>query len=151
VLTFTNREEQTMSPDPAIVEALGSTDLFRSLDKRALNRVANATKTVHHEVGKALTTEGRSGIAFHLILDGTATVTVGDRPGRQLGKGDYFGEISMIDGKARSATVTIDTPLTTAAITAWDFRPLLDEEPTMTKALLLAMCERLRSSERASA
>ncbi len=65
-----------MSPDPAIVEALGSTDLFSSLDRRALNKVANAMKTSHHDAGKDLTQQGKDGIAFHLILEGTATVTV---------------------------------------------------------------------------
>lgn len=138
-----------MSPDPAIVEALGSTDLFSSLDRRALNKVAQATKVTHHEPGKDLAEQGQDGIAFHLIMEGTATVTVQGRASHQLGKGDYFGDISMIDGKPRSATVTVDTPLTTAALTAWEFRPLLDEEPGVAKALLLAMCGRLRNSESA--
>ena len=46
----------------------------------------------------------------------------------------------MIDGEPRSATVTVDTPLTTAALTSWEFRPLLDEEPALAQALLLALC-----------
>jgi CRP/FNR family cyclic AMP-dependent transcriptional regulator len=136
-----------MSPDPAIVEALGSTDLFSSLDRRALNKVANSMKTSHHDAGKDLTQQGKEGIAFHLILDGTATVTVDGHGTHKIGKGDYFGEISMIDGEPRSATVTVDTPMTTAALTAWEFRPLLDEEPSIAKGLLLAMCQRLRRSE----
>lgn len=139
-----------MAPDPAIIEALGSTDLFSSLDRRALNRVADSMRTVHHEAGKTLATQGESGIAFHLILDGTATVTVEGRPTHQIGKGDYFGEISMIDGEPRSATVVVDAPLTTAALTAWEFRPLLDEEPSVARALLLHLCRRLRSSESAA-
>jgi CRP/FNR family transcriptional regulator, cyclic AMP receptor protein len=139
-----------MAPDPAIIEALGSTDLFSSLDKRALSRLAASMRTVPHEAGKTLATQGEGGIAFHLILDGTATVTVEGRPAHQLGKGDYFGEISMIDGQPRSATVAADGPLTTAALTAWEFRPLLDEEPSVARALLLHLCKRLRSSEAAA-
>ena len=50
-----------MSSDPAIVEALGSTDLFGSLDRRALKRVAGATKTVHHKAGKTLARQGEGG------------------------------------------------------------------------------------------
>jgi CRP/FNR family transcriptional regulator, cyclic AMP receptor protein len=137
-----------MSPDPEIVEALGSTDLFGSLNARHLKRVADAMKVSRHEAGKALTRQGEDGIAFHLILEGTATVTVEGHPGHQIGKGDYFGEISMIDGQPRSATVTVDTPLTTAALTSWEFRPLLDEEPALAQALLLALCRRLRASEK---
>ena len=137
-----------MPPDPAIIDALGATDLFRSLDRRALNKVAGAVKTTEHDAGKVLTTQGRDGVAFHLILEGTATVSVDGRPGRQIGKGAYFGEISMIDGEPRSATVTADEPLKTAALTAWEFRPLLDDEPSIAKALLLVMCGRLRQAER---
>ena len=131
----------------AVVEALGSTDLFGPLPRRALHRVAEATSTVHHDAGKQLATQGQEGVAFHLIVEGTATVTVGGRPGHQLGKGDYFGEIALIDGEPRSATVTVDSPMTTIALTTWDFRPLLDEEPSIAKALLLAMCARIRRSE----
>jgi CRP/FNR family transcriptional regulator, cyclic AMP receptor protein len=136
-----------MPADPAIIEALSATDLFGSLDGRALKRVANAMKSTDHQAGKSMTQQGKDGIAFHLILEGTATVTVEGHPGHQLGKGDYFGEISMIDGKPRSASVVVDTPLRTAALTAWEFRPLLEEEPSVARALLLAMCERLRRSE----
>jgi CRP-like cAMP-binding protein len=136
-----------MSPDPAIVEALGATDLFSSLNRRALKRVADAAKVTHHEAGKEVAEQGKDGIAFHLIMEGTATVTVKGRGSHKIGKGDYFGEIAMIDGKPRSATVTVDTPLTTAALISWEFHPLLDEEPGVAKALLLAMCERLRQSE----
>jgi CRP/FNR family transcriptional regulator, cyclic AMP receptor protein len=135
-----------MASDSDLVEALGETPLFSSLNRRTLKRVAEAAKIVRHEPGKELTTQGADGIAFHLILEGTATVSVGGRPGHSLTKGDYFGEISMIDGEPRSATIVVDTPMTTAALTAWEFRPLLNEIE-ITKALLLALCRRVRTSE----
>jgi CRP/FNR family transcriptional regulator, cyclic AMP receptor protein len=138
-----------MSSDPTIVEALGSTDLFGALKPRALKKIAGAMKTTHHEAGKPLTTQGHDGIAFHLILDGKAIVTVAGHTGHEIGPGDYFGEISMIDGEPRSATVTATTPLTTAALTAWEFRPLINEEPEVARALLVALCARLRKSEQA--
>jgi CRP/FNR family transcriptional regulator, cyclic AMP receptor protein len=135
-----------MATDPEVVEALGATALFASLNRRSLKRVADAAKIVKHEPGKELTTQGADGIAFHLILEGSATVTVGGRPGHTLAKGDYFGEISMIDGEPRSATIVVETAMTTAALTAWEFRPLLNEIE-ITKSLLLALCQRIRSSE----
>jgi CRP/FNR family transcriptional regulator, cyclic AMP receptor protein len=138
-----------MDPDPALVEALGATDIFGSLDRRALKRVATATTVVRHEPGKELTSQGKDGIAFHLILDGSATVSVRGRTGHTLSKGEYFGEISMIDGEPRSATVTVESALTTAALTSWQFRPLLHEEPAIAEALLLALCRRIRRSESA--
>jgi CRP/FNR family transcriptional regulator, cyclic AMP receptor protein len=136
-----------MAADPSVVAALAATDLFGSLNKRALGTVAASVKVVHHAAGKELTTEGDGGVAFHLITHGTASVSVRGAPRRSLGPGEYFGEISMIDGKPRSATVIADTPLTTLALVAWRFAPLLDEHPDVTKALLLTLCERIRTSE----
>jgi CRP-like cAMP-binding protein len=140
-----------MPADPEIIAALGATDLFGSLNKRSLRRLAMAAGRVSHESGKVITTQSEFGIGFHLILDGSATVSVKGRGKHQLGPGEYFGEISMIDGEPRSATVTATTPLTTAALTAWAFRPLLNEEPEIARALLTAICARLRKSERTSA
>jgi CRP/FNR family transcriptional regulator, cyclic AMP receptor protein len=136
-----------MSVDPAAVEALASTDLFRSLSKRALNKVAADAHVVHHEAGKEITTEGGRGFAFHLITSGTASVVVGSSRHPDLGPGDYFGEISLIDGKPRSATVTTISEMTTVALAGYTFGPILDHDPEVTKALLLAMCARLRAVE----
>src|SRR3954454_12887238 len=137
-----------MAVDRRIVDAFAKTDLFRGLETRALERVAETAKTVHHAAGKSLTSEGQSGIGFHLILEGTANVSVHGEERHTLKEGDYFGEISLIDGKPRSATVTAKSDLTTASIVSWEFEPLLIEEPQITKALLLVMCGRLRAAEK---
>jgi CRP-like cAMP-binding protein len=136
-----------MSVDTAATEALAATDLFRSLSKRALNRVAAEAHEVHHEAGKEITTEGSRGYAFHLITSGTASVVVGSSRHPDLGPGDYFGEIALIDGKPRSATVTAISDMTTIALAGWTFEPILDSDPEVTKALLVAMCARLRTVE----
>jgi CRP-like cAMP-binding protein len=138
-----------MPADPAVVEALAATDLFAALSRTEVERVAAATKRVHHPAGKQLATKGEGGVGFHLILDGTAMVSVAGRPDRRLEKGAYFGEISLIDGKPRSASITAESELETASMTSWDFRPLLDEVPGLAKTLLFVMCERLRSAEQA--
>lgn len=127
--------------------AFAKTDLFGSLGKRPLSRLAAAAVVVHHEAGKAIVDEGDQGVGFHLILDGTADVEVGGQSRPPLGPGDYFGEISMIDGKPRSAKVTAATDLTTASLTRWSIRPVFAEEPDVTWALLLDLCTRLRAAE----
>lgn len=136
-----------MAADPTVVEALRKTDLFSSLGKRALERVASQATMVHHEAGKEITEEGGGGVGFHLITEGTAAVTVHGSPRASLGPGQYFGEISLIDGQPRSATVTAQTPMTTVSLVSWVFNPILDEEPEVGKGILKVMCARLRAAE----
>lgn len=135
-----------MSATPA-AEALRAVDLFAGLSRKALDKVASKARTVEHEEGKELTTEGTDGIGFHLIVKGTVQIVVRGDVATTLGPGEYFGDISLIDGKPRSATVTTTSPVTTLSLVAWDFEPLLDEEPELTKALLMVMCARLRAAE----
>jgi CRP/FNR family cyclic AMP-dependent transcriptional regulator len=138
-----------MTTDAEVRDALAATKLFGSVKPRALAKIAGTAHVVQHDAGKELASEGRDGVGFHLILEGEAAVTVRGASRPSLGPGDYFGEISLIDGKPRSASVVAETPLTTVSLVSWNFAPLLDEEPEITKALLFAMCERLRSSEQA--
>lgn len=136
-----------MTSTPTAAEALHSVDLFAGLSRKALDKVAQKARIVRHDEGKELTTEGKDGVGFHLILEGTVAVNVHGDGAKALGPGEYFGDISLIDGKPRSATVTTTSPVTTLSLVAWDFEPLLDEEPELTKALLLVMCARLRAAE----
>jgi len=136
-----------MAADQEIVQALGSTDLFSGVSKRALNAIADQARVVRHEPGKEITEEGGGAVGFHLIQDGTASVTVHGESKPELGPGDYFGEISLIDGKPRSATVRAETPLTTISLASWSFLPILDDQPEVSKALLRVLCARVRAAE----
>ena len=136
-----------MAADQEIVQALGSTDLFSGVSKRALNAIADQARVVRHEAGKEITEEGGGAVGFHLIREGEASVTVAGGSKPSLGPGDYFGEISLIDGKPRSATVRAETPLTTISLASWSFLPILDDQPEVSKALLRALCARLRAAE----
>jgi CRP/FNR family cyclic AMP-dependent transcriptional regulator len=134
-----------------IATTLGRTDLFGGLNRRALLRLAAAAKVVQHEPGKAVADQGGSGIGFHLIVAGQAAVSIDGEPRPDLGPGDYFGEVSLVDGKPRSASVTALTYLTTVSLTSWDIRPLFEQEPDVMHALLLSLCARLRAAERRAA
>lgn len=133
--------------DSSIVDALRATDLFSSLSGRAAGKVADRCRVISHPEGKEVATEGDEGVGFHLITEGTASVTVHGTSRPSLRPGDYFGEISLIDGKPRSATVVAQTPLTTISLVAWAFQPILDDEPEVAKVLLLHTCARLRAAE----
>ena len=136
-----------MTDQATLARMLEQVDLFQGLNKKELRLLAGLATEVDHAAGGEVVGEGRGSVAFHLILTGEAAVTRGGRKLRSLGKGDYFGEIALIDGQPRSATVTARTPLRTLSITSWNFKPMLTEYPQLTYKLLLQLCARLREAE----
>jgi CRP-like cAMP-binding protein len=126
---------------------LSGVDLFAGLSKRQAKRLLARAREVTHVKGSEVASEGGGALGFHLILSGRATVTHGSRAIRSLGAGDYFGEISMIDGLPRSATVTIDDDMHALAIDHGVFETVLDEQPDFARGLLKGLCARLREAE----
>ena len=130
----------------AIVELLRSVPLFSSLTDHDLKQVADRMKEVNFSEGTAVAKQGETGVGFHLVVDGTAEVSKDGAVLTHLGHGGYFGEIGLIDGGTRSATVTATSDMTTVSLVGWDFTPLLDN-PSFTKGLLLGLC-RIARQER---
>ncbi|MGZ8580462.1 MAG: cyclic nucleotide-binding domain-containing protein [Actinomycetota bacterium] len=128
-----------------VVEALKQVPLFQGMSDRSLDRVAEIAKEVTHPDGKTVLEEDRSAVGFHLILSGQAEANQGGTVVGTMSPGDYFGEMSLIDGKPRSASVVAKGELKTLAIPAWNFNRLLDENPEMMRALLVALSGRVRA------
>ncbi|HEU5034572.1 MAG TPA: cyclic nucleotide-binding domain-containing protein [Mycobacteriales bacterium] len=133
--------------DQGLSTALRGTELFRELSDKEIKTVARQMQVITHEAGEVITTEGRAGVGFHLVLSGTAVVDREDREPVRVHPGDYFGEISLLDGGPRTATVRAETDLETAVLAPWDFAPVLLEHPAMAVALLRGLCARLRATE----
>ena len=91
------------------IEMLRRVPLFSDLTRRKLDQLARTGRVVDHAKGRVVVTEGEKGVGFHLILDGVARIIKGDRTVAKLGAGKWFGEVSMIDGGPRTATVTTAT------------------------------------------
>lgn len=121
--------------------------IFAQLSRRQLRKMLDKSKTTTHSPGQEITKEGLGSLALHLILSGTVEVTVRDKKVRELGPGDYFGEISMIDGRPRSATVKATTDLKTLAVPHLAFQQLLDDDPEVARQMLVRLCQRLREAE----
>jgi len=131
---------------PVSGESLVHVPLFSDLagpDREAIARLF--TRRVFAP-GETVTKEGSDAAAFYLIESGTATVTVHGAHRRTLHPGDHFGEIALIDGRARSATVTADGELVCQGITLWDFQPLVQRNPTMAWDLLQTLASMLRET-----
>jgi CRP-like cAMP-binding protein len=127
---------------------LAGVPIFEGLSKKELSQIAGAAKQVTHREGAVLAREGQSGVGFFMILEGTAGVRVGERQRSKLGAGDFFGEISLLDGGPRTATVTADTEVTTLGLTPWDFKRLVESSPAIASKMLKVMAQRLRNSSK---
>lgn len=130
------------------IERIRSVPLFSEYGDKELQRVAAIAKEVEFPAGKVIAKQGESGVGFHMIAEGEATVSVDGVDHATLGPGSYFGEISLIDGGLRSATVTAATDMKTVSLTSWDFNALLDQFPELTRTLLIQLCRRLRTVEK---
>ena len=95
--------------------------------------------------GETITKEGAGGAAFFVIDSGEAVVTVHGREVARFGRGDYFGEVALIDEGARTATVTAVTDVVCHGITYWEFRPLVQTNATIAWNLLQTLAKRLRT------
>lgn len=128
-------------------DKLAAVSIFSGLSRRQLSKLADKAKQTQHQPGHEIAAEGEGALSFHLILSGEAEVTVHGRAVRRLQPGDYFGEISMIDGRPRSASVTATSPLSTLAVPHFVFQQLVEDEPECALNLLKLLCARLREAE----
>jgi CRP/FNR family cyclic AMP-dependent transcriptional regulator len=122
-----------MSP-PA--ELLKRVPLFADLEDRELEEIGRSMKQRTFSPGQEIAVEGERGVGFFVIEDGQARVTVHGDEVRRLGPGDYFGEVALIAQTPRTATVTADSDLKTYGMTFWDFRPLVEDTPSIAWKLL---------------
>lgn len=133
-----------------VLVALQAAELFRDLPAKRLQAIREAGREHQFPAGSELVVEGEGAGRFFLVLDGTVEVTVQGRKRAALGPGGAVGEIALIDGGPRTATVTASTDVRTFSLASWNFRPFLDE-PDVMHAVIGLLCRRLRETEAASA
>ena len=128
----------------APLDLLRTVPLFGELDDSDLAKVAGLFKERHFADGETVTKEGSGGAAFFLIESGTAGITIRGKPRPGIGPGAHFGEVALIDGKERSATITATSDLVCYGLTYWDFQPLARENAAIAWGLLQAVTKLLR-------
>jgi pyruvate,water dikinase len=126
------------------VDVIERVPLFATMSPRDVERIASLFKERRFAAGETVTKEGAGGAAFFVIDSGEAIVTVGGRERATLSKGDYFGEIALIDEGARTATITARSDLVCQGLTYWDFRPLVQHNAAIAWNLLQTLAKRLR-------
>ncbi len=135
-------------PARPAIELLARVPLFEDLPRSYLGRVAALAEESTFNAGRVVVKKDEAGRAFYVIVEGTARVVKGRiisaRTEAELGPGDFFGELSLLDGEARSATVVAATPLRTIRIERAAFRHLLRDEPNLALKVLEGMARRTR-------
>jgi CRP-like cAMP-binding protein len=134
-----------MATSPA--EALRKVPIFTGLSNDDLELLGRQMKERRFAEGAAVTTEGAGAAGFFVIVEGNANVNVAGEERATLGPGDYFGEIALIDEGTRSATITAATDLKCYGLTAWEFRPFVEEHPQVAWAMLETLARRLREAQ----
>jgi CRP/FNR family transcriptional regulator, cyclic AMP receptor protein len=121
--------------------------LFACLSARQLRRVAASAEEVRYGPRRTVVREGARGDSFYVIAEGTATVQQGSRTIATLGPGDFFGEMSLLDGDPRSASVIAATPLRTVRVARSGFHRVLDTDPSIARTIMVELAGRIRRLE----
>jgi CRP/FNR family transcriptional regulator, cyclic AMP receptor protein len=134
-----------------LVTALASVPIFEGLSMRHLRRVAGVAEVADYMEGASVVRQGDEGDSFFVVLTGEAKVTVNGRTVNRVVPGDHFGEISLLDGGARTASVVSETPMTLLMIDRRSFAKLLEREPSISVTLLQSLSRALRRVDRSIA
>jgi CRP-like cAMP-binding protein len=136
---------------PKIENVLGSIPLFEGLSKRHVRKIASLAEIADYMEGASVVREGQPGTSFFIALSGQAKVTVKGRTVHRVLPGDHFGEISLLDGGARTATVTTETPMSLMMIGRKTFLQTLERDPEISISLLEGLARMIRRVDRSLA
>jgi CRP-like cAMP-binding protein len=128
-------------------DVLARLPLFASVGKRHLRKIAELAQIREFQRGDIVVQTGDAPDGFYLILGGRARV-LGLPRARTLGPGDYFGEMALLDGEPRSATVSANGELQTMRLPRRPFMKLLQQEPSIAMAMLTELAGRVRRLEK---
>jgi CRP-like cAMP-binding protein len=126
-------------------ELLGRCRLFAGLTPDDLPSLAMVATEVEFAAGRVIARQGEVGTGFFIVSRGRVRVIRGGHAVAELGPGEFFGELSVLDGLPRTAQVVADEPTTCLALASWDLERVLLERPALMLAILRGLATRLRS------
>lgn len=124
-------------------DQLKTIPIFSELSKKELRSVARLMTRIDVGEGRDLTREGEVGREFMIIVSGSAAVRKGKRKVAELGPGDFLGELAVLSGEPRNATVTTTSDVVIETLNRREFMSLLDESPKIAKKILIGAVKRL--------
>lgn len=127
-----------------MIDLLRQVPLFRDLSQRQLAEIAKHVDQIERKAGQLMVRQGERGRELFILLEGRARIECDGRVLSYLEPGDWFGEIALLDGKPRSASVVIMEPAKMLVIDHRSFGPLLDTVPGLARKLLVALSAKVR-------
>ena len=127
-----------------ITQLLARTRLFAGVDAEGLTRIAARITEVDVPADRVIARQGEIGTGFFIIASGMVRVVRDGKTLAELGPGDFFGELSVLDGKPRNAQVISTEPTTCLALATWEFEAVVGEQPSVALAILRELAGRLR-------
>lgn len=137
-----------MTVDDSRLDALRKVPLFSGLTDGELAAVLENSEERSYRPGQDLVTQGDVSGPFFLLYEGRCQVTVNGHPRRKVGPGQYFGDMALIDGEPRSATVRAETEVRGLAIHAEAFFGLLEGNFAVARKIMANLSRRARAAER---
>ena len=131
----------------SVDKTLAKIPLFKECTKKELQAVSRLVTPINVKAGKVLTKEGDAGREFMIIASGSASVRRKGRKIASLGPGDFFGELALLAGVPRTATVIAESDMTVEALNRAEFATLLDESPSIARKVLSAVAKRSYDNE----
>ena len=133
---------------PAGVRILGAVPLFAGMSKSRLRSLSDRAKVVGYDANRLVLGEGvRGGGSVFVLLEGTARVEIGGRRVGRLGPGDVFGEMALLDGRPRAASVVADSDIVTVRLSRTAFLDLVRSDPDIAFRVMEGLAARLRECQ----
>ena len=133
-----------MGSENGVVDYLARVPLFARCSDEELEALAGRAMDAAVDEGQVIILEGQGAYEFFAVVSGRAQVTRDGQVVAELGPGEFFGELALLDRALRDATVTALTPMELVVMTGWDLEEALLEAPSMTRSLLAGMARKLR-------
>lgn len=133
-----------MADAAATLAYLKKVPIFSKLPARELEFIARSVKERVYEPGTVIVKQGEPGVGFFLIAEGRVEVEHDKHKIRDMGAGEFFGEMALMEERIRTATVTATERTRCLQLVRWDFRALLKENPDLAVKMLEVVVQRLR-------
>lgn len=124
--------------------ALARVPLFAGISDESMKRLAEVAGEVEYPAGNYIVRQGQIGTGLYVLLAGRARVIRGSDELAELGEGEFFGELAVIDQQPRMASVQAETDVTCLALASWDLLSLLENDAALSLNLIKGLTERLR-------